>query len=52
MEACEGILSGEVKAFVSLGGNFVRAAPETALLETAWRRLRLSVQRQLGGSGS
>ena len=44
VEACEGILSGEVKAFVSLGGNFVRAAPETALLETAWRRLRLSVQ--------
>ena len=44
VEACEGILSGEVKAFISLGGNFVRAAPETALLEAAWRRLRLSVQ--------
>jgi len=44
VESCEGILSGDVKAFVSLGGNFVRAAPETALLEAAWRRLRLSVQ--------
>ncbi|HZA91735.1 MAG TPA: hypothetical protein VE420_03835, partial [Gemmatimonadales bacterium] len=35
---------GEVKAFVALGGNFVRAAPETAALEEAWTRLRLSVQ--------
>jgi molybdopterin-dependent oxidoreductase alpha subunit len=44
VEACEGILKGEVKAFVALGGNFVRAAPETAALEEAWTRLRLSVQ--------
>jgi molybdopterin-dependent oxidoreductase alpha subunit len=44
VEACEGILKGEVKAFVALGGNFVRAAPETAALEEAWNRLRLSVQ--------
>ena len=28
VEACEGILSGEVKAFIGLGGNFVRAIPE------------------------
>ncbi|MBQ0823366.1 FdhF/YdeP family oxidoreductase [Microvirga terrae] len=44
VEACEGILKGEMKAFVALGGNFVRAAPETAALEKAWTRLRLSVQ--------
>ncbi|WP_262296542.1 FdhF/YdeP family oxidoreductase [Microvirga sesbaniae] len=44
VEACEGILRGEVRAFVALGGNFVRAAPETAALEDAWTRLRLSVQ--------
>jgi molybdopterin-dependent oxidoreductase alpha subunit len=44
VEACEGIIKGEVKAFVALGGNFVRAAPETAALEEAWSRLRLSVQ--------
>jgi molybdopterin-dependent oxidoreductase alpha subunit len=44
VEACEGILKDEVKAFVALGGNFVRAAPETAALEEAWTRLRLSVQ--------
>ncbi|MCD6072811.1 MAG: formate dehydrogenase [Microvirga sp.] len=44
VEACEGILKGDVKAFVALGGNFMRAAPETAALEEAWPRIRLSVQ--------
>ncbi|MEE1656235.1 FdhF/YdeP family oxidoreductase [Microvirga sp. CF3062] len=44
VEVCEGIIKGEVKAFVALGGNFVRAAPETAALEEAWPRMRLSVQ--------
>ena len=28
VKACEKILSGEVKAFIGLGGNFVRAVPE------------------------
>lgn len=44
VEACEGIVSGAVKAFVSLGGNFVRAIPETERMEEAWRTLRLTVQ--------
>jgi molybdopterin-dependent oxidoreductase alpha subunit len=44
VEACEGILDGRVRAFVALGGNFVRAVPDTARMEAAWRRLRLSVQ--------
>ena len=44
VETCEGILDGSVHAFLGLGGNFVRAAPETAALETAWKNLRLSVQ--------
>lgn len=44
VEACEGIIKGDVKAFVALGGNFMRAAPETAALEEAWPRIRLSVQ--------
>jgi molybdopterin-dependent oxidoreductase alpha subunit len=44
VEACEGILSGEVRGFVSLGGNFVRAIPETGPMEAAWRKLQLSVQ--------
>ena len=29
VEACEGVLDGAVRAFVGLGGNFVRAVPET-----------------------
>jgi molybdopterin-dependent oxidoreductase alpha subunit len=44
VEACEGILSGEVDAFIGLGGNFVRAVPDTVRMEAAWRRLRLTVQ--------
>ena len=43
VEACKGILSGDVKAFVSLGGNFVRAVPDTHRVEPAWRKLRLTV---------
>ena len=44
VEACEGIVAGTVKAFVGLGGNFVRAIPDTVLMEEAWRRMRLTVQ--------
>lgn len=44
VDACEGILKGDVRAFVSLGGNFVRAIPERSLMEPAWSGLRLSVQ--------
>lgn len=44
VEACEGILNGEVRGFISLGGNFVRAIPDTDRMEEAWRKLRLSVQ--------
>ncbi|MCW6507188.1 FdhF/YdeP family oxidoreductase [Lichenifustis flavocetrariae] len=42
--ACEGIISGEVKAFIGLGGNFVRAIPERDLMEEKWTDLRLTVQ--------
>ncbi|UMY18124.1 FdhF/YdeP family oxidoreductase [Methylobacterium organophilum] len=44
VETCEGVLAGEVKAFVGLGGNFVRAIPDTQRMEEAWRSLRLTVQ--------
>jgi molybdopterin-dependent oxidoreductase alpha subunit len=44
VEACEGILNGTVRAFVSLGGNFVRAVPDHGRIEPAWRRQRLTVQ--------
>jgi molybdopterin-dependent oxidoreductase alpha subunit len=42
--ACQGILKREVKAFVSLGGNFVRAIPDRDQMERAWRDLELTVQ--------
>jgi molybdopterin-dependent oxidoreductase alpha subunit len=44
VDACAGILHGEVRGFMSLGGNFLRAVPDRGLMEPAWRRMRLSVQ--------
>ena len=44
VEACEKVLSGGVRAFIGLGGNFVRAIPERGRMEPAWRKLRLTVQ--------
>ena len=43
VDACAGIIHGTVKGFVSLGGNFVRAVPDTDVIEPAWRKLRLTV---------
>ena len=43
VEACEAILAGKVRAFVMLGGNFVRAIPDRDRMEPAWRRMRLTV---------
>ena len=43
VEACEAVLDGRVKAFVMLGGNFVRAIPDHSRMEPAWRKLRLTV---------
>jgi molybdopterin-dependent oxidoreductase alpha subunit len=44
VEACEGMISGKVKAFLGLGGNFVRAIPERGKMEQAWTKLELTVQ--------
>jgi molybdopterin-dependent oxidoreductase alpha subunit len=44
VEACRGVIDGSVKAFVGLGGNFLRAVPETGPMEEAWPRLDVSVQ--------
>ncbi|WP_341208729.1 FdhF/YdeP family oxidoreductase [uncultured Sphingomonas sp.] len=44
VETCRGIIDGTVKAFLSLGGNFARAVPETKLVEDGWARMDLSVQ--------
>jgi molybdopterin-dependent oxidoreductase alpha subunit len=44
VEACDAMLKDEIKAIVCLGGNLLRAVPETAAVEGAWRKVRLSVQ--------
>lgn len=44
VEVCEGVLSGEVRAFVGLGGNFLRAVPDSPRIEAAWERMALTVQ--------
>lgn len=44
VETCKGVIDRSVKVFVGLGGNFIRAVPETELVEAAWRDLELTVQ--------
>ena len=44
VEVCEGILDGSVKAFIGLGGNFLRAIPERERMEAAWPTMQLTVQ--------
>ncbi|MGO4440943.1 FdhF/YdeP family oxidoreductase [Rhizobium sp. RAF56] len=44
VETCEAIMNGECRAFIGLGGNFLRAVPETQAMEAAWKKLRLTVQ--------
>lgn len=39
----EAMMAGKVKAFIALGGNMVRAAPDIERVEEAWRGLRLTV---------
>ncbi len=41
---CEGIIAGDVHAFIGLGGNFVRAVPDRERVEPAWRKMELTVQ--------
>ena len=44
VEVCEGIIDGSVKAFIGLGGNFVRAIPDRDRMEPAWSQMDLTVQ--------
>jgi anaerobic selenocysteine-containing dehydrogenase len=44
VEACEHVRDRSIKAFIGLGGNFIRAVPETDIMERAWRHLPLTVQ--------
>ncbi len=43
VETCAGIVDGSVRAFVQMGGNFLRAIPDHDVMEPAWARLRLTV---------
>ncbi len=44
VETCRSILDERANAFVGLGGNFIRAVPETVAMEEAWGKLPLTVQ--------
>ena len=41
--AVQGLFEGKVKAFVSLGGNLVRAVPDQKRMESAWAAQELNV---------
>lgn len=43
VEACEAMIAGKVRAFLGLGGNFLRAVPERERMEEAWAGLDLTV---------
>ncbi|AYJ84594.1 formate dehydrogenase (plasmid) [Sphingomonas paeninsulae] len=43
VEAVEGLFAGKVRAFVSLGGNLVRAVPDQKRMEAAWAAQDLTV---------
>ena len=42
-DGCEGIVSGRVKAMLMLGGNVLRAVPDSVPVETAWKTLDVTV---------
>lgn len=44
VETCRGIIDGSVRAFIGLGGNFLRAVADRGPMEASWSKLRLSVQ--------
>ena len=43
VKACEKMISGEVRNFIALGGNFPRAAPDQPRVQDAWSKLRMTV---------
>lgn len=44
VEACEALLRGEMQGYIGLGGNFLRAVPDSPRIEAAWRDQALTVQ--------
>jgi molybdopterin-dependent oxidoreductase alpha subunit len=43
VDAVKGLVAGEIKAFVSLGGNLLRAVPDQMKMERAWPTQELTV---------
>jgi molybdopterin-dependent oxidoreductase alpha subunit len=43
VESCAAVIDGRARAFVGLGGNFVRAIPEQGQMHEVWRNLDLTV---------
>ena len=43
VEAVEGLIDGKVRAFISLGGNLLRAVPDQKRMEAGWAALDLAV---------
>ena len=43
VEAVEGLFDGKVKAFISLGGNLVRAVPDQKRMEAGWAAQDMTV---------
>ncbi|WP_010160450.1 FdhF/YdeP family oxidoreductase [Sphingomonas sp. PAMC 26617] len=43
VEAAEGLFAGKVRAFISLGGNLLRAVPDQERMEQAWAAQDLTV---------
>ncbi|GGB55179.1 FdhF/YdeP family oxidoreductase [Blastomonas aquatica] len=44
VDVCEAVLDRSAKAFIGLGGNFLRAIPDQGRVEPAWEDLQLTVQ--------
>ncbi|MGV1872920.1 FdhF/YdeP family oxidoreductase [Agrobacterium rosae] len=43
VDAVKGLIAGEIKAFICLGGNLVRAVPDQKDMERAWSHQELTV---------
>ncbi|WP_421359222.1 FdhF/YdeP family oxidoreductase [Agrobacterium rosae] len=43
VDAVKGLMAGNIKAFICLGGNLVRAVPDQKDMEQAWSRQELTV---------
>ena len=43
VEFLEALIAGKARAYVGLGGNLMRAVPDSERVEAAWRKLDLSV---------